>query len=86
MKNWPALNSSDTNRDKPRRLDADLALNTLESLLEFLISASKKSITKYDGNQWTKLDQYLMPGVTCQGNCPLTLKTGRDPGNPGYCR
>ena len=43
-------------------------------------------LTKYDGNHWTKLDQYLMPGVTCQGNCPLTLKTGRDPGNPGYCR
>ena len=27
-------------------------------------------LTGYDGNQWTKLEQYIMPGVTCQGTCP----------------
>jgi len=42
-------------------------------------------LTGYDGNQWTKLEQYLMPGVTCQGSCPLTLKQRRDAGAPGWC-
>jgi len=42
-------------------------------------------LTGYDGNQWTKLEQYIMPGVTCQGNCPLARKQGRLPGNPGWC-
>ena len=42
-------------------------------------------LTDYDGNQWTKLDQYIMPAVTCQGNCPLALKQGRLDGNPGDC-
>ena len=42
-------------------------------------------LTDYDGNQWTKLKQYIMPGVTCQGNCPLTRKQRRDAGAPGWC-
>ena len=37
-------------------------------------------LTDYVGNQWTKLDQYIMPSVTCQGSCPLTLKQRRDAG------
>ena len=43
-------------------------------------------LTGYDGNQWTKLEQYIMPGVTCQGNCPLARQTSRTPGIPGYCK
>ena len=43
-------------------------------------------LTDYDGNQWTKLDQYIMPGVTCEGNCPLALTQGRDAGAPGWCK
>ena len=42
-------------------------------------------LTGYDGNQWTKLEQYIMPSVTCQGNCPLAKKQGRLAGNPGDC-
>ena len=43
-------------------------------------------LTDYVGNQWTKLEQYIMPGVTCQGNCPLARQTSRTPGIPGYCK
>ena len=42
-------------------------------------------LTGYDGNQWTKLDQYIMPSVTCEGNCPLTRTQRRDPTAPGWC-
>jgi hypothetical protein len=42
-------------------------------------------LTDYDGNQWTKLDQYIMPSVTCEGNCPLVPQQRRDSGAPGWC-
>ena len=42
-------------------------------------------LTDYDGDQWTKLDQYIMPSVTCEGNCPLTRTQRRDPTAPGWC-
>ena len=46
-------------------------------------------LTDYEGGQWTKLDQYLMPlDLTCKGYCPLEPKKGRKPRNsgiPGNC-
>ena len=46
-------------------------------------------LTDYEGDQWTKLHQYLMPAdLTCKGYCPLEPKTGRKQsewGFPGNC-